>query len=80
MDGYDAGYWKHGVNVTAGQFCNYIKTHIPPDAVLHVCGDNQVYLHFSPDGNALSMDHDPLSDLPEYEGCQAEELDTGDGL
>ncbi|MDE5699573.1 MAG: hypothetical protein K2I96_19555 [Lachnospiraceae bacterium] len=73
MNEYDPKYWKHGVNVTVGQFCDYIKKNIPSDAVLYICGDNNVSLYFSPQGNILSVDYDTLSDLPEYEGCIAGE-------
>lgn len=77
MNEYDPKYWKHGVNVTVGQFRDYIKKNIPSDAVLYICGDNNVSLHFSPQGNILSVDYDTLSDLPEYENCAAGELVTG---
>lgn len=78
MNGYDAHYWKCGMNITVGQFCDYVKENIPSDAIFHVCGDSQVYLHFSPEGNAFSVDHDSLSDLPEYEDCEAGEFDAGE--
>ena len=77
MNEYDPKYWKHGVNVTVGQFCDYTKKNIPSDAVLYICGDNNVSLHFSPQGNILSVDYDTLSDLPEYENCVAGEPVTG---
>ena len=44
MNEYDPKYWKHGVNVTVGQFCDYTKKNIPSDAVLYICGDNNVKL------------------------------------
>lgn len=77
MNEYDSKYWKHGVNVTVGQFCDYIKKNIPSDAVLYICEDNNVSLHFSPQGNILSVDNDTLSDLPAYENRAAGELVTG---
>lgn len=77
MNEYDPKYWKHGVNITVGQFCDYIKKNIPSDAVLYICGDNNVSLHFSPQGNILSVDYDTLSDLPEYENCAAREPVAG---
>ena len=77
MNEYDPKYWKHGVNVTVGQFCDYTKKNIPSDAVLYICGDNNVSLHFSPQSNILSVDYDTLSDLPEYENCVAGEPVTG---
>ena len=77
MNEYDPKYWKYGVNVTVGQFCDYIKKNILSGAVLYICGDNNVSLHFSPQGNILSVDYDTLSDLPEYENCAAGELVTG---
>ena len=76
MNGYDPKYWKHGVNVTVGQFCDYVKKHIPSDAVFYICGDNNVSLHFSPEDNIFSADYDALSDLPEYEGYEAREIET----
>ena len=78
MNEYDANYWKHGRNITAGQFCEYVKEHIPSDAIFHVCGDSQGYLHFSPEGNVFSVDYDSLSDLPEYKDCEAGEFDIGE--
>jgi len=78
MSEYDANYWKCGMNITVGQFCDYVKENIPSDAIFHVCGDSQVYMHFSPEGNAFSVDHDSLSDLPEYEDCEAGEFDIGE--
>lgn len=75
---YNPKFWKHGENITIGQFCDYVKGHIPPDAIFHVCGDSQVYLHFSPEGNAFFLDCDSLSDLPEYEDCEVREFGTGE--
>ncbi len=75
---YDPKFWKHGENMTVGQFCDYVRKHIPLDAILHVCGDSQVYLHFSPEGNAFSLDYDSLSGLPEYGDCKVEELGSGE--
>ncbi|MDE6053373.1 MAG: hypothetical protein K2G55_06380 [Lachnospiraceae bacterium] len=77
MIGYDPKYWKHGVNVTVGQFCDYVKKNIPSDAVLYICGDNNVYLHYLSESNIFSVDYDDLSDLPEYEGYEAGKLVTG---
>lgn len=77
MNEYDPKYWKHGVNVTVEQFCDYVKKNISSDAVFYICGDNNVSLHFSPQGNILSVDYDTLSDLPEYEGCIAGEPVAG---
>ena len=54
-----------------------IKKNIPSDVVLYICGDNNVSLHFSPQGNILSVDYDTLSYLPEYENRAAGEFVTG---
>ena len=70
MSGYDAAFWKHGENVTVGEFCEYMKENIPYDTILHVCGDNQIYLHYSSGGKAFSLDNCALSELPEYENCE----------
>ena len=78
MNEYDANYWKCGMNITVGQFCDYVKEKSPSDAIFHVCGATQVYLDFSPEGNVFSVDHDSLSDLPEYEDCESGEFDTGE--
>lgn len=75
MSGYDVKFWKHGENVTAGEFCKYVKENIPSDAIINVCGDSQIYLHYSPDGKEFSLDNCALSDLPEYEDCKAGELE-----
>ena len=80
MNGYDPKYWKHGVNVTAGQFCDYVKKNISFDAVLYICGNNNVNLHFSSKSNILSVDYDALADLPEYESHDVEEFGAGVSL
>lgn len=74
---YNPKFWKHGESITVGQFCEYVSKHIPPTAILHVCGDEQIYLHLSTDGNVFSLDYNSLSDLSEYEDCEAGELDIG---
>ena len=74
MTKYDPNYWKYGENVTAGQFCEYVKENIPHDAILHVCGSSQIYLHFSADRKVFSLDDCALSDLPEYGNCEAGEF------
>lgn len=76
MNGYDPKYWKYGVHVTVGQFCNHVKRNIPSNAILYICGDDNVNLHFSPKSNIFSIDYDDLSDLPEYEGYEVGELVT----
>lgn len=80
MNEYDPKYWKHGVNVTVGQFCDHVKKNIPSDAILYICGDNNVNLHFSSKSNIFSVDYDDLSDLPGYEGYEAGEIVTGVSL
>lgn len=71
---YNPKFWKHCRNITVKQFCEYLQNNIPPEAVMYICGDNQVYMHLEEDGSAFTIDHDSLSDLPEYEGYEAEEL------
>lgn len=31
---YDPSFWKYGENVTAGEFCEYLKENIPHDAII----------------------------------------------
>lgn len=69
---YNPEYWKHCKNITVKQFCDYIRKNIPEDAVLHVCGDNHVYMHMEVDGSVFSVDDNSLSDLLEYEGWDVE--------
>ena len=71
---FDSVFWKHGENVTAEEFCEYVKENISPDAILHVCGSSEIYLHFSADRKVFSLDDCALSDLPEYERCEAVEF------
>lgn len=78
MGEYNPQFWKRAENVTVGKFCDYMSKHIPSDAILHVCGAEQIYLHLATDGNALSLDYDSLSDLPEYKDCEVGELETGE--
>ena len=51
-----------------------MKENIPHDAILHVCGSSQIYLHFSVDRKVFSLDDCALSDLPEYERWEAGEF------
>ena len=51
-----------------------MKENIPPDAILHVCGSSQIYLHFSADKKVFSLDDGALSDLPEYGNCEVGEF------
>ena len=76
MAGYNPKFWKHGENVTAGEFCEYVKANIPSNAILHVCGNSQVYLHLSADRKVLSLDDCALSDLDEYMNCEVGKLET----
>ena len=80
MSEYDAEYWKHGLNITAGQFCDYVKENIPSDAIFYICGNDHVNLHFSSKSNIFSADREDPSDLPEYEDCEAGEFDIGEAV
>lgn len=71
---YDPERWKHCENITIGQLIEYIKNNVFPDAVFHVCGDSQFYIHVSMDGDMVCVDDCALSDLPEYEGGEPDEL------
>lgn len=71
---FDPKYWRHCENVTVKQFCEYLQKNIPGEAVLYVCGDNQVYMHMEADGSAFSIDDSSLSDLAEYEDSEMLEL------
>lgn len=75
---YDVKYWKHCEGITVKQFCDYLQKNIPPDAIMNVCGDNQVYMHLENDGSVFSVDDCSLSDLPEYKDCEVGELVTGE--
>lgn len=33
---YNPIQWKHGENITIGQFCDYLKQYIPHDAAFRV--------------------------------------------
>ena len=52
----------------------YIKNNVSLDAVFHVCGGSQFYIHVSMDGDMVCVDDCALSDLPEYEGSEPDEL------
>lgn len=54
--------------VTAEQFCEYLREKVKPDAVMHVCGIDEFYMHVQKDGSVFSVDVDSLDDLQEYEG------------
>ena len=73
---YDPNFWKHGENVTAEEFCEYVKENIPHNAILHVCGSSEIYLHFSVDRRVFSLDNCALSDLPEYGNCKVGKLEV----
>lgn len=69
-------YWKHCENITVKQFCDYLQNNVPGNAQLFVCGDNQVYMHMETDGSVFSIDDNSLSDLPEYENFEVQELEV----
>lgn len=71
---YNPKFWKHCENITVKQFCDYIRKNVPEDAALHVCGDNHLYMHLEADGSVFSVDDNSLSDLPEYEGWDVEDV------
>ncbi len=71
---YDLERWKHCENITTGQLIEYIKNNVSLDAVFHVCGGSQFYIHVSMDGDMVCVDDCALSDLPEYEGSEPDEL------
>ena len=73
---FDPKYWKHSQNITVRQFCEYLQNNIPGDALLYVCGDNQVYMHMESDGSIFSIDDNSLSDLQEYEDYEMQELEV----
>lgn len=71
---YGPGRWKHCENITTGQLIEYIKNNVSSGALFHVCGDSQFYIHVSMDGDMVCVDDCALSDLPEYEGGEPDEL------
>lgn len=71
---YSPKYWKHGINITVQQFREYLMDNIPLDAIMCDCGDRQIFMHLEEDGSVFSIDHDSLSDLPEYEKYAVDEL------
>jgi len=68
-------HWVHGKNMTVKQFCDYLRQHVPEDAIFCVCGDSQVYMHLETDGSVFSVDDCSLSDLEEYEDFEVRELE-----
>lgn len=64
---YDPDFWAMSDHMTMGMPRKYLGR-IPDDAVLHCCGTNEIYLHYCPETDALSIDVESLSDLSEYEG------------
>lgn len=76
---FDPKQWKHCENITIKEFCDYLQNHVPEDALLFVCGDNQVYMHMESDGSIFSIDDNSLSDLLEYDGYEVSELQKGFG-
>ena len=74
MAEYNPEFWKGGENITVQQFCDYLQNNIPSEAVMCVCGCSDIYIHLEEDGSVFSVDHDSLSDLAEYEDCEAGEL------
>lgn len=74
MGDYNPDYWKCCTGITIEQFCHYLKTNVPPNAVFHVCGCDMFYMHLSNDGTVFSVDDCALSDLEEYEGYEPSNL------
>lgn len=63
---FDPDYWCKGSRMTVRMLMEYLQS-LPDDAVLHCCGTDIAYLHYSPGTKALSIDCEGLEDLPEYE-------------
>ena len=72
---YDPKYWKRCEGITVKQFCEYLMANIPPDAMMNVCGNDQIYMHLEKDGSDFSVDNCALSDWSEYEDLEPEGLD-----
>ncbi len=73
---FEPKQWKHVENITVKDFCEYLQKNIPRDALLYVCGNNHVYMHMESDKSIFSVDDNSLSDLPEYEGYEVQELES----
>lgn len=71
---FDCRARKFTRNITVLQLCTYLMEHVPSNAVVHICGDNYIYFHQEEDGSVFCLDNNSLSDLPEYDGCEPEEL------
>ena len=75
---FDPKYWKRCAGITVKDFCDYLQKNIPPEAVMCVCGVDQIYMHLEKDGSVFSVDDCSLSDLLEYqEYMEPEEFELG---
>ena len=74
---FNPKYWIHCAGITVKEFCNYLQKCIPPEAVMCVCGDAQIYMHLEEDESVFSVNDCSLSDLPEYGNCEVREFLIG---
>ena len=71
---FDRKHWKYGDNITVGELCNYLKNNLPTEALFCVCGSERIYFHMEKDKSVFSVDDCSLSDMEEYYGYEAEEI------
>lgn len=71
---YDPDFWSDACNVTVRSLKKYLER-LPENTVVHCCGTSQCWLHYAPETNALSIDCESLSELPEYDGREPASLE-----
>lgn len=74
---YDIEKRRLATNITVGDFCKYLLENVSVDAVFHVGGMSQFYLHVDRRNRAVSVDESDLSDdddYADYENCPIEKI------
>lgn len=72
---YDIEKRRLAINITVSDFCRYLLENVPADAVFHVGGMSQFYLHIDREGRAVSVDDSDLSDYEDYENYGEHPID-----
>ena len=71
---YNPNEWVYKRSMTVQEVCAYLLSHAPADAILTICGDENIHFHMSNDKAYVTLDHDSLSDIDEYDGHTEKEL------
>lgn len=74
---YDIEKRRSVIDATVGGFCRYLLENVPADAVFHVGGISQFYLHIDSNNRIVSVDDSDLSSdyYADYEDYPIRKID-----